>query len=65
MLVESYGDIKIYRNDKELRATVYSCCNKNYLLHLLLKTNSYDEWLMGGPCDEVSRVDLSSDIIMM
>lgn len=62
-LIETLGDIKIYEHQNETRATIYTCCKQNYLINLFLKTDTYDKWLLGGACNEISRIDLTTDLI--
>ena len=57
------GEIKIYENLNETRATIYTCCKQDYLIDLLLQTDTYDKWLLGGACHDVSRIDLTTDLI--
>lgn len=57
------GEIKIYEHLNETRATVYTCCKQDYLINLLLQTETYDKWLLGGECHDISRIDFTTDLI--
>jgi len=59
------GEIKIYEHLNETRATIFSCCKQDYLIDLLLKTDTYENWLLGGVCLDVSRIDLTTDLIQL
>lgn len=55
--------MKIYERGTEARATVNLNVDNEVIASLLLDTSKYEEWLLGGKCHDVTRLDDVTDIV--